>query len=61
VIYIYIYIYLTAIGLTPGGRRTVHIYTQTIHKNNITGIMAIKLPTAQPALRYATITDTQIS
>jgi uncharacterized integral membrane protein len=22
---------LTAIGLTPGGRSTVHIYTQTIH------------------------------
>jgi len=26
-------IYLfTAIGLTPGGRSTVHIYTQTIHR-----------------------------
>ena len=24
-------IYLTAIGLTPGGGNTVHIYTQTIH------------------------------
>jgi hypothetical protein len=23
---------LTAIGLTPGGRSTVHIYTQTIHR-----------------------------
>jgi len=23
---------LTAIGLTPGGNSTVHIYTQTIHK-----------------------------
>jgi len=23
---------LTAIGLTPGGSSTVHIYTQTIHK-----------------------------
>jgi len=22
----------TAIGLTPGGSSTVHIYTQTIHK-----------------------------
>jgi len=22
----------TAIGLTPGGSRTVHIYTQTIHR-----------------------------
>jgi hypothetical protein len=31
-IYIYIYIYLTAIGLTPGGSGTVHIYTQTIHR-----------------------------
>ena len=28
---IYIYI-LTAIGLTPGGSGTVHIYTQTIHR-----------------------------
>ena len=36
-IYIYIYIYLfiyllTAIVLSPGGRSTVHIYTQTIHR-----------------------------
>jgi len=23
---------LTAIGLSPGGRNTVHIYTQTSHK-----------------------------
>jgi hypothetical protein len=28
---IYIYIYLTAIGLTPGGSTTTHIYTQTVH------------------------------
>ena len=25
-------IYLTAIGLSPGGSSTVHIYTQTIHR-----------------------------
>jgi len=25
-------VYLTAIGLTPDGSSTVHIYTQTIHK-----------------------------
>jgi hypothetical protein len=25
-------VYLTAIGLTPGGSSTVHIYTQTIHR-----------------------------
>jgi len=25
-------IYLTAIGLTPGGSSTVHIYTQTIYR-----------------------------
>ena len=31
--YIYDTIYiLTAIGLTPGGSSTVHIYTQTIHR-----------------------------
>jgi uncharacterized integral membrane protein len=28
---IYIYL-LTAIGLSPGGSSTVHIYTQTIHR-----------------------------
>jgi hypothetical protein len=41
--YIYIYIYITAIGLTPGGSSTAHIYTQytekgtyiTINKLNI--------------------------
>jgi len=27
-----IYIYLTAIGLTPGGSSTVHIYTKTVHR-----------------------------
>ena len=27
-----LYIFLTAIGLTPGGSSTVHIYTQTIHR-----------------------------
>jgi hypothetical protein len=29
--YIYDMIYLTAVGLTPGGTSTVHIYKQTIH------------------------------
>jgi len=24
--------FLTAIGLTPGGSSTVHIYTQTVHR-----------------------------
>jgi hypothetical protein len=24
-------IYLTAVGLTPGGSSTSHIYTQTVH------------------------------
>jgi len=28
-------IYLTAIGLTPGGSSTVHIYTQNNTQNNI--------------------------
>jgi hypothetical protein len=27
----YIYSYLTAVGLTPGGSSTSHIYTQTVH------------------------------
>ena len=26
--------FLNAIGLTPGGSSTVHIYTQTIHRTN---------------------------
>jgi hypothetical protein len=29
---IYAMIYLTAIGLTPGGSSTVHIYKQTVHR-----------------------------
>jgi len=29
-------IYLTAVGLTPGGSSTVHIYTQTIHRTTQT-------------------------
>jgi hypothetical protein len=29
---IYIYIYLTAIGLTPVGSNTAHIYIQTVHR-----------------------------
>jgi Arc/MetJ family transcription regulator len=29
---IYIYIYITAIGLTPGGSSTPHIYTQTVQQ-----------------------------
>jgi hypothetical protein len=28
----YHYLFLTAIGLTPGGSSTVHIYTQTVHR-----------------------------
>jgi hypothetical protein len=31
-VYIYIYLFLTAIGLTPDGSSTVHIYTQTVHR-----------------------------
>jgi len=30
--YVHDMIYLTAVGLTPGGSSTVHIYTQTIHR-----------------------------
>jgi hypothetical protein len=30
--YYYYYYYLTAIGLTPVGSSTVHIYTQTVHR-----------------------------
>jgi hypothetical protein len=34
---IYVYIYLTAIGLTPGGSSTSHIYTQTIQRKENLG------------------------
>jgi hypothetical protein len=30
--YYYYYYYLTAIGLTPSGSSTAHIYTQTVHR-----------------------------
>jgi hypothetical protein len=29
---LYNYIYITAIGLTPGGSNTAHIYIQTVHR-----------------------------
>jgi hypothetical protein len=32
ILYIYIYIYIAAIGLTPGGSSTAHIYTQTVYR-----------------------------
>ena len=32
ILYGMIYYLLTAIGLTPGGSSTVHIYTQTVHR-----------------------------
>ena len=31
-IIVYLMYLLTAIGLSPGGKSTVHIYTQTIHR-----------------------------
>ena len=31
-IYLFMIYLLTAIGLSPGGSSTVHIYTQTIHR-----------------------------
>jgi hypothetical protein len=29
---LFYYLFFTAIGLTPGGSSTVHIYTQTVHR-----------------------------
>ena len=35
---------LTAVGLTPGGSSTVHIYTQTIHRTqNLGRVWAVPL------------------
>ena len=41
---IYVYL-LTAIGLTPGGGSTVHIYTQTIHRTTQLTTRTTKLAT----------------
>jgi hypothetical protein len=38
---IYIYIYFTAVGLTPGGSSTSHIYTQTVHSTQNTKLHAL--------------------
>ena len=35
---------LTAIGLTPGGCSTLHIYTQTIHRAAQLTTLFVKLP-----------------
>ena len=40
---------LTAIGLTPGGSSTVHIYTQTIHRT--TQFIIRKSADRAPSLR----------
>jgi hypothetical protein len=37
------YVYLTAIGLTPGGSSTAHIYIQTVHRIHRTYITITKL------------------
>jgi len=43
---------LTAIGLTPGGSSTVHIYTQTIHRTTqlttlVTRLSGIRIQSGQ--------------
>jgi hypothetical protein len=40
---------LTAVGLTPGGSCTVHIYTQTVHRTQITERISIT-PENSPAI-----------
>jgi len=37
-------VYLTSIGLTPGGRSTVHIYTQTAHRTTQLTILVERFP-----------------
>jgi len=39
--------YLTAIGLTPGGSSTVHIYTQTVHRTTQLTIITTQLTIEQ--------------
>jgi len=38
---------LTAIGMTPGGSSTVHIYTQTIHRTTQLTTRTTQLTTEQ--------------
>jgi hypothetical protein len=40
-LYLILYL-LTAIGLTPGGSSTVHIYTQTVHRTQCNRIHRIE-------------------
>jgi len=40
-------IYLTAIGFTPGGSSTVHIYTQTVHRTTQLTTRTTQLTTEQ--------------
>jgi hypothetical protein len=32
-----LYLFLTAIGMTPGGSSTLHIYTETVHRKTENG------------------------
>jgi hypothetical protein len=46
-IYIYDMIYLTAIGMSPGGSSSVHIYTQTVQRTTQTIHRTTQITTEQ--------------
>jgi len=48
---------LTAIGLTPGGSSTVHIYTQTIHRTTQLTSLVGKLSGIRPQSGQTKISD----
>jgi hypothetical protein len=47
---------LTAIGLSPGGSSTAHIYTQTIHGIQITSQITTNLEECGPCPVFASFT-----
>jgi uncharacterized integral membrane protein len=51
---------LTAIGLTPGGSSTVHIYTQTIHRTTQLTTITIHRTTQKSALKLSFIIKTYL-
>ena len=42
---------LTAIGLTPGGSSTVHIYTQTIHRTTQLTTLVVRTQSGQTEIK----------
>jgi uncharacterized integral membrane protein len=52
---------LTAIGLTPGGSSTLHIYTQTIHRTTQLTTLVEKLSGIRTQIGQTKINDELIA